>query len=118
MCDTVTTTIGTELLFENEQVRVWQMVLAPGEASPLHRHEHDYLFVYTTPSRITLFQESVEQGTSEYDDGYVRYISVGDGLPPHQIRNDAGETHRQILVELKGPSRTAAPAAADNGRRL
>ena len=45
--------VGTELLFENDRVRVWGMELAPGESSPYHRHESDYVYVYTTPSQIS-----------------------------------------------------------------
>ena len=36
---------ATRLLFEDERVRIWDMRLAPGEGSPLHRHEHDYYLV-------------------------------------------------------------------------
>jgi len=37
MTTDISTNIGTELLFENERIRVWSMVLQPGEESPLHR---------------------------------------------------------------------------------
>ena len=32
--------VGTGLLFENEQIRVWDITLAPGERLPLHRHRN------------------------------------------------------------------------------
>ena len=37
--------VGTELLFEDEHVRIWEMNLEPGEASDLHHHEHEYYLV-------------------------------------------------------------------------
>lgn len=37
--------IGDRVLFEDEQIRVWEMVLEPGERSPMHHHEHDYIVV-------------------------------------------------------------------------
>jgi beta-alanine degradation protein BauB len=98
----VSSEIGTELLFENDRIRVWQMILQPGEESPHHRHEADYVFVYTTPSRITAFLEGQPPSTSEFDDGFVQYTEVGPGTN-HHIRNDSLLEHRQILVELKGP---------------
>lgn len=108
------TDIGTELLFENEVVRVWSMVLEPGQDSPFHVHKRDYLFVYVTPSSIAFMDEPGEiKETREYGDGYVAYNSVGDGLT-HQIRNVAGIPHRQILVELKGSHPQAPPST--NGR--
>ena len=117
MTSEISTNIGTELLFENDRVRVWNMVLQPGEESPLHRHEGDYIFVYTTPSRITAFREGQEPITNEHDDGYVQYTEVGSGIV-HKIRNDAQETHRQILVEIKGPSASATPRPPQNNGRV
>ena len=37
--------VGTELLFENDRVRVKGKELAHGESSPYHRHESDYVYV-------------------------------------------------------------------------
>ena len=37
--------IGTRLLYENDRVRVWDLALAPGESTGMHRHENDYLYV-------------------------------------------------------------------------
>ena len=34
--------IGTELVFEDAQVRVWRIVLEPGAEAPWHTHERDY----------------------------------------------------------------------------
>jgi hypothetical protein len=107
--------IGTELLFENEAVKVWSMELAPGEDSPYHLHTRDYLFVYTTPSKIAFVERSGKQGEArEYADGFVNYLAVGDGLT-HQIRNVADVPHRQILVEFK-TLKDVAPSA-NNGRQ-
>ncbi len=44
--------VGTELLFENEVVRVWSMELAPGQQSPYHEHTLDYVYAYVTPSKL------------------------------------------------------------------
>jgi beta-alanine degradation protein BauB len=109
--------VGTELLFENDRVRVWGMVLGPGESSPRHRHTADYLFVYTTPSRLTAFIEDRPPATNDYDDGFVAFTEVGGGTE-HHIRNDGDTVHRQIIVELKGQSRAARPLSPqDNGRK-
>jgi quercetin dioxygenase-like cupin family protein len=108
------TNIGTELLFENEAVRVWSMELAPGQESPYHVHQLDYVYVYVTPSRLTYMAEPGQvKHVRDYGDGYVRYTAVGDGIR-HQISNAGDSPHRQILVELK-PSHAVAPTS-DNGR--
>lgn len=111
---TPVTDIGTELLFENEVVRVWSMHLTPGEDSPYHVHTRDYLFVYTTPSQIAFMERPGEvTETREYGEGYVNFVSVGDGLS-HQIRNVAKVPHHQILVEFK-TLKVQAPTS-NNGR--
>ena len=116
MRDQITTAIGTELLFENDRIRVWNMVLQPGEESPHHRHEGDYVFVYTTPSRITAFLEGQPPSTSDFDDGFVQYTEVGPGTN-HYIRNDGTVEHRQILVEFKGASVAGALQTPQNNGR-
>ena len=76
--EAVTGNIGTALLFENEALRVWEMVLEPGESSQLHRHDSDYVFVYVTPdNRLVAHLQNGESFAGEYDDGYVQYNVVG-----------------------------------------
>ena len=108
------TNIGTELLFENDAVRVWSMELAPGQESPYHVHKLDYVYVYVTPSRLTFMGEPGQvEHVRDYGDGYVRYTAVGDGIR-HQISNVGDRPHRQVLVELKAPH--ASASTSDNGR--
>lgn len=106
--------VATELLFENDVVRVWSMELAPGEDSPFHVHNLDYVYVYVTPSRLAFMPEPGEiDHVWDYGDGYVRFTSVGDGIK-HQIRNVGEARHRQVLIELKNSS--GQSSTQDNGR--
>ena len=41
----ISSDVGTKLLFENDRVRVWDLCLAPGERTGLHRHTTDFLYV-------------------------------------------------------------------------
>jgi beta-alanine degradation protein BauB len=101
--------VGTTLLFENDRVRVWEMVLRPGEESTRHVHESDYLFVYLTRSKLALMQDNSPPETSEQAPGFVQYTEVGSGIT-HSVKNVGDGEHREILVELKGPSRASRPA--------
>jgi hypothetical protein len=101
--------VGTRLLFENDRVRVWEMVLHPGESSTRHVHESDYLFVYLTRSKLKLKQGGSPEETSEQAPGFVQYTDVGSGIA-HCVENVGSGDHREILVELKGPSRRSRPA--------
>ena len=82
------------------------MVLEPGEYVHRHRHAYDHCFVYTTPSLIRVEYDDVAAPVEVgLPDGFVQYTEVGrDGLPPHRIQNVGTERHRQILIELLGPS--------------
>ena len=108
--------VGTAVLFENERLRVWDLVLQPGEASAVHRHTADYVFVCTTLGRITFQAEGQPPTTTEYEDGFVQYTAVGSGIT-HQIWNAGDHVYREILIELNGPSVAAtAQPSEDNGR--
>ena len=107
--------VGTELLFENDRVRVWGMELQPGESSPYHRHEDDYFYVYTTPSRIAGNPQGQRANVTDYQENYVQFNVVGDGIE-HYITNEGSERHHQIIIELKGGSASAGLASENNGR--
>jgi quercetin dioxygenase-like cupin family protein len=108
--------MGTELLFENDRIRVWDLVLEPGQELSLHHHESDYVFVVLTAGRFTVLKQDGESETMECGDGLVEYTEVGPGVI-HGLRNSGQQRYREIIVELKGPSRAATPREAeDNGR--
>ena len=109
--------VGTELLFENDRVRVWGMELAPGESSPYHRHESDYVYVYTTPSQISAHIPGEPEVARNYQESSVQYTEVGDGIE-HHITNAGDERHHQIIVELKGRSVSDTPQPAENNGRF
>ncbi|MCB0996571.1 MAG: hypothetical protein KDB21_15865 [Acidimicrobiales bacterium] len=44
--------IASRVLFENERIRVWEMKLAPGERSDLHRHDHDYVMIQLDGDKV------------------------------------------------------------------
>ena len=112
-----TTAVGTNVLFENERIRVWEMVLAPGETCTPHRHVHDHLLLYAEPA-TTQSQVDGRPVIQHVEDGLVSYRAVGpSGLPPHAITNVAATPSRHFVVELLGPSAAKAPGPHEhNGR--
>lgn len=111
--------IGTELLFENDRLRVWDMTLEPGAASEVHEHLQDYLFVYVTAdNRLEVREEGREPWQRSFEDGYVQHTVVGKGgLVPHQLANVGRTAHRQILVEFLRESEADEPLEPEtNGR--
>ena len=60
--------IGDRVLYEDEHVRIWEMVLEPGQRSPLHHHENDYVVVVVEGDHVTV--EPAEASEERSGDGY------------------------------------------------
>jgi beta-alanine degradation protein BauB len=114
----VTTNVGTDVIFENEVVRVWRMKLAPGESSDVHVHRFDHAFVYANRSlmEVTFADGSTLRQPS--DEGLVYYREVGDeGLPKHQLTNVGYTDSIHYIFEFLGKSRSRdAQDGQNNGR--
>jgi hypothetical protein len=106
--------VGTELLFENDVVRVWDMALAPGEASPVHQHFHDYVIAYAEPLEAEIHGDGRVERRG-YLQGFVSYRPVPvAGSDIQQLANRGDRFHRHFVVELLG--RNEAAPRAGNGR--
>jgi beta-alanine degradation protein BauB len=95
--------IGTRLLYQNAEVGVWEMQLAPGDVCRLHKHMHDYVIIYVTPdNELRVEWEGREGSPIEAPDGHVIYTTLGrkDELPAHRLRNVGTNPHRQVIVEF------------------
>ena len=99
----VSSNVGTKLLFENDRVRVWDMCLAPGESSGLHRHTNDYLYVVIGGGKL---QGGTANGKRDpertMEDGEVHFRGI-DGEDVHEAINVGDSPWRNIIVELKDP---------------
>lgn len=93
--------VASTVLFETDRVRVWELRLAPGEASALHRHDLDYLIVLLEGDRIAAVPGP----------GSTRAPREAEVTPGRVFQLDAGETewavntgnvpYRELLIELK-----------------
>ena len=98
--------VGTKVVFENEQVRVWVLQLAPGERSAVHRHDLDHLLIQIRGDRIAVEPETDAQGPHrDYMEapvipGMVVHIPKG-GV--ETAVNVGVEPYYEVIVELKDP---------------
>ncbi|MFP3553978.1 hypothetical protein SB861_25180 [Paraburkholderia sp. SIMBA_049] len=108
--------VGTEKVFENDKVIVWNFTLAPGEFTPVHTHEHPYMWYAIEGAPLQIFDESGnEVGIFEVptgaiyslklEDGYLEVLSeIGKGArvpATHKARNVGTSNYREVLVEYK-----------------
>lgn len=96
--------VGTRVVFEDDRVRVWELRLAPGEDSPVHRHELDHLLIQVAGDRVAVIPEPDTEGPyrdeleAEVVPGAVVHVPRG-GV--ETARNPGREPYLEIIVELK-----------------
>lgn len=106
--------VGTTRLFENERTIMWEFTLEPGETTPLHTHEHDYVFYVLDGAPLEVFDaDGKDLGTFDATAGSVFAFRLeGDELvssddkglrvpATHVARNGGNTAYREILVESK-----------------
>lgn len=100
-----------DLLFENARVRIWQLILAPGETCAWHRHDMEHLLIVVDGCSVG----------AELADGSTREFDIDDGTVLVQSRKDqaeiawnasAGRTLRELIVEFKNSPPTETEQAA------
>jgi len=97
----ISSEVGTRLLFENERVRVWDLCLEPGEATGMHAHNTDYLYVVIGDGELQRRDADGELGPVKHmADGDVVFRDVA-GEDVHEAVNSGKSSWRNIVVELK-----------------
>lgn len=94
--------IGTRLMCENEEVRVWETIVPAGERCRFHKHRTNYMWVIHEPARMRV--RSLQGDTLLYDhvEGEVTFIQV-EGEPDviHDLANVDDHDFRATVIELK-----------------
>ncbi|MCU0733187.1 MAG: hypothetical protein MUE84_16595 [Hyphomonas sp.] len=94
--------VGTVLVSETDKVRVWHLVLAPGESMPFHTHVLDYFWTVIGDGK----------GRSHFGDGTVREVNYRSGdtkhltyrqgeRMTHNLENIGDTTLSFVTVEFK-----------------
>jgi quercetin dioxygenase-like cupin family protein len=95
--------VATRVLVDNDRVRVWEMTLAPGEASALHRHDLDYMIVLLEGDRIAAVPgpgSTRAPRAADVTPGRVVYLARGEA---EWAVNVGEKPYRELLIELKDP---------------
>ena len=97
----MTRPVGERLVLTNERIRVWEDVVAPGEAQPVHTHETPYLSVMVTAARAQVLDSD---GRVLYDvdrsAGQVAWFGADRVPVTHTLRNVGAEEIRVVVVEM------------------
>ena len=90
--------IGTEIVYENDRIRVWDMKVGPRGTKPWHHHKHDYIIISVTGGKVEI--ENVE-GQSYIGEDKIGGVIWQDAGQKHELRNLTDAPYQNILVELK-----------------
>ena len=94
--------VGGRVLLEDERIRLWELVLEPGEASALHHHEYDYYLVILEGDYVA--GVSAPDSPVESFVGKVPEAGNSVTIPKGATEwayNVGEKTYREIIVELK-----------------
>lgn len=93
--------VGTTLLFENDQVRVWDLRLGPGESTGLHCHTTDYFYLVIGDGALQgVDANGNKKPAREMKDGEVHFRQI-ESEEIHEAINVGTTSWRNIVVELK-----------------
>jgi beta-alanine degradation protein BauB len=94
--------IGTDLRFENDHVRVWEIRLEPGQRGPFHVHDRTYFWTVVEPGRGLQRYSDGTFMVRDYEPGQTKYLvhSAEDRLI-HDLENVGSTTMRFVTVEFK-----------------
>lgn len=108
-----------QLVFHNEYVRVYDVVVSPKDATLLHNHRHDYFFVVLGAAEISNEVKDKPAVTTAVVDGDVKFVEGGF---VHVVRNVGATPFHNITVELlqDAENRSVSPAKwnAENAIRV
>ncbi|MBB6372632.1 hypothetical protein [Chryseobacterium shigense] len=90
--------IGTKVLFETEHVKVWDLTLAPGEATKWHKHQMDYMFVVVKNGKVAT---EYINGEIENQDDEIGIVDFRKKDIPHRLVNNDNQEYKNIVVEFK-----------------
>ena len=94
--------VGSEVLYEDDDVKIWEMTLEPGEASDLHHHEHEYFLIIDSGDLVAGVMP--EGGPMDWFVGIVpeqgNTVRVPKGGTEWAF-NVGKKRYHEVLVELK-----------------
>ena len=90
--------IASVVQFENERVKIWNLIVEPGEASSWHLHERDYVTIVVEGGGLTL---EFENGATEKTPSQLGTWRYHGEHRVHRVINNTNSRYKNVLIELK-----------------
>ena len=102
--------VGGRLLLDNDQVRVWEIRLAPGERHGAHRHVLNYFWVAVTEGVSIQHTSDGRTERGSYKSGDTMFFSYREGeYMLHDLANAGNSELVFTTVELKDSTNESIP---------
>jgi len=86
--------------FENESVRVWKSVIAPGQPLSLHRHENGRVIVALVGGTLKIVKESGESRSVVWETGKAYWLTADPPGEKHGDLNQGKDPIEVMVVEM------------------
>jgi hypothetical protein len=94
--------VGSRLVSETDDLRVWHIELKPGERLPVHRHVLSYFWTAMTPGRARSHQQDGTTVEVAYAAGDTRHLDFAEGdSMMHDLENIGDTALVFATVEFK-----------------
>ena len=90
--------LGSDVIFENDIVKVWRNDLEPRESSDWHHHTNHYLFVATTYRDLRVEHDD---GTAQGNVMEVGRVVMGQKDSIRQLSNVGSNSYSSVIIEIQ-----------------
>ena len=94
--------VGSRIVSETDKVRVWHLVLKPGERAPFHRHDEPYFWTSMASGKSLSYYNDGSVKEADYEVGTTAHFDLGDGkFFVHDLNNIGDTVLKFVTVEFK-----------------
>jgi quercetin dioxygenase-like cupin family protein len=86
--------------FENDSVRVWKSLIAPGQPLTLHRHEHGRVIVALRGGTLKIVKESGDSRMVTWETGKAYWLDADPPGERHGDTNEGADPIEVMVVEM------------------
>lgn len=106
----ITSEPSHHLVFQNEYLRAFNVIVAPKTSTLVHRHDHDYVFVTLGDADLSNVRVGEKPASLQLKDGETRFTPGGFA---HAAINNSDRPFHNITIDLLQAASNAKPCAQD-----
>ena len=89
--------IATRVIYENDRVRIWNLIVEPGESSDWHLHGNDYITICIEGEGLWLEEGDGARSWQTQEPGKLQWHHEHT---VHRVVNSSNTRYKNVLVEL------------------